>query len=207
MSESALLKASGAAAVAAGVLLALSFLLRPGEQDPVILARAPTTVAHSLGIVGLVLCQLGLIGIYARMRAESGWLGFVGFLVAFSGSNFMTGVWFFSAYVEHVIGAEAPALLAPDGPIESGIAQSMFAVSLVTFCLGHVLFGVSSAIARVFPVWAGALLTIGALLIFVGIAGEILIVRQIGAVLLGLALGRLGWQVWSEHGSEERRRA
>lgn len=207
MSESALLKASGAAAVAAGVLLALSFLLRPGEQDPVILARAPTTVAHSLGIVGLVLCQLGLIGIYARMRAESRWLGFVGFLVAFTGSNFMTGVWFFSAYVEHVIGAEAPALLAPDGPIESGIAQSMFAVSLVTFCLGHVLFGVSSAIARVFPVWAGALLTIGALLIFVGIAGEILIVRQIGAVLLGLALGRLGWQVWSEQGSEERRRA
>jgi hypothetical protein len=198
MSVSKLLKASGAAAIAAGVLLALSFLLRPGEQDPALLARTPTTVPHSLGIVGLVLGQLGLIGMYARMRAESGWLGFVGFLLAFSGSNFMTGVWFFSAYVEHVIGAHAPALLAPDGPIESGIAQAMFAVSLITFSLGHVIFGVSSAIARVFPIWAGVLLTIGALLIFAGIAGEILIVRHIGAILLGLALVWLGSRVRSE---------
>lgn len=198
MSVSKLLKASGAAAIAAGVLLALSFLLRPGEQDPALLARTPTTVPHSLGIVGLVLGQLGLIGMYARMRAESGWLGFVGFLLAFIGSNFMTGVWFFSAYVEHVIGAHAPALLAPDGPIESGIAQAMFAVSLITFSLGHVIFGVSSAIARVFPIWAGVLLTIGALLIFAGIAGEILIVRHIGAILLGLALVWLGSRVRSE---------
>jgi hypothetical protein len=204
---SKLLKASGAAAVASGVLLALSFLLRPGEQDPALLASAPTTVPHTLGILGLVLCQLGLIGMYARIGADFGWFGFVSFLLAFSGSNFMTGVWFFSAYVEHVIAADAPALLAPGGPIEAGIAQAMFAVSLVTFSLGLALFGVSSAIARVFPIWAGALLSIGALLIFVGIAGEIFVVRQIGAVLLGLALGRLGWQVWSEHGGRERRRA
>jgi hypothetical protein len=207
VSTSGLLKASGAAAVASGVLLALSFLLRPGEQHPTMLAMAPTTVPHSLGIVGLVLCQLGLIGLYARIRGDSGWFGFVGFVLAFIGSNFMTGVWFFSAYVEHVIAADAPALLAPGGPIEAGIAQAMFAVSLVTFSLGLALFGVSSAIARAFPTWAGGLLSVGALLIFVGIAGEIFVVRQIGAVLLGLALGRIGWQVWSEHGSGERRRA
>jgi hypothetical protein len=206
VATSGLLKASGAAAVASGVLLALSFLLRPGEQDPTMLAMAPTTVPHSLGIVGLVLCQLGLIGLYTRIRSDSGWFGLVGFVLAFVGSNFMTGVWFFSAYVEHVIAADAPALLAPGGPIEAGIAQAMFAVSLVTFSLGLALFGVSSALARVFSIWAGGLLSVGALLIFVGIAGEAFFVRQIGAVLLGLALGRLGWQAWSADGSGERSR-
>ena len=195
------MKASGAAAVAAGVLLALSFLLRPGEQDPVMLARAPTTVPHSFGIAGLVLAQLGLIGIYARMRVDAGLFGFVGFLLAFIGSNFMTGVWFFSAYVEHVIAADAPALLAPDGPIESGIAQVMFAVSLATFCLGYLALGASGVIARIFPIPAGALLGIGSLLIFAGIAGEILAVRQLGAVLLGLALVWFGSRVWSETAS------
>jgi hypothetical protein len=204
MSTGALLRWSGVAGVLGGVLLTLSFVFRPGEQDAPTLAANPTTIPHSLGIVALISCQLALIGTYARMRAESGLFGFVSFLLAFIGSGFMIGVWFYSAYIEHVIAARAPALLASDGPIEEGIAQTTFAVSLMTFTLGYVLLGVSVTIAKVFPRWIGLLLAVGCLLVFAGIAAETFVFTRIGSVPMGLALAWLGYTLWSEEARSTR---
>jgi hypothetical protein len=198
MSTSALLKASGAAAILAGLLLTISFVFRPGEQDPATLAANPTTVPHTVGILALALCQFALFGIYARIRSASGLFGFISFLIAFVGSNVMSGVWFYSAFVEHIIAAQAPALLARDGPIESGIAQMMFVVCLSIFTLGYILLGVGIALTRAFPRWAGLLLTVGCLLVFGGIATEVFVLSRIGSVLMGLALAWLGYRLWSE---------
>lgn len=182
MSSTTLYRASGLALLLGALLvivgLPLSFVFAPDSP----LALTMTGVWTG----GIVLTQLGGGGIVARQAKQAGWMGFVGFVLAFSGGFLIAS--FFAVLdltVFPYLDAHAPLASVqffttnPAVTVYAAVAGSLFGV-------GGVLLGIATMRARVFPRGAGLLLILGV----VGLGAFVNVF--LGAAMLFGLLG-LGW--------------
>jgi hypothetical protein len=210
-----LIRWSGLIAVLGGILFPLAAFIHPNGEDLAAVSMPNWVPAHLLGFVSVMLMHLSLIGLYARQAEQTGWLGLVGFLLAFVGSAFAIVIQYVTSTVIPLIAAQAPALF------DQAMTPPSFAPPLFVFgfILGHVLFGVATIRAGVLPRGSGVLVVVGILLFFLGeisFLGQGLsapalqqffaLIRKLhGIVLLGdiafgLGLAWMGYTIWKEKG-------
>ena len=189
MSSSDLVRWSGLAAVAGGVLLVIAELSTlPTINEENLSEVAVTTswaVQQLLFLLSSVLLLLGLVGLYARQSEAAGVLGLVGFLTAFLGTTLTAGVSFDQIVVLPILAAEAPEVVNGTPPL--GIL-----LPFLLFGVGWVLFGVATLRARVYPRRAAVLLVVGA-----GLAAVPLI---FSTIIFALAVAWLGLGLFAGSG-------
>jgi hypothetical protein len=86
-SSAALLRWSGLALIAGGLLLVVATVLHPSRETPATILEAEVRLvaAHVLFTLSYLLVLLGLPGLYGAASVRMGWLGLVGFLAVFLG--------------------------------------------------------------------------------------------------------------------------
>jgi hypothetical protein len=156
----------GLAALAAGMLLLISQLLSGLSLGflPFGLSGGELAIYGFLGIDGylgvllVVLLQLGLVGLYIAQVRAIGILGSIGFFIALVGISWAMGTSFIDPIF--IRPSKWPSEVGPPG-FWSGLV-----VFGLTFVLGWVLLGVATLRARLYP-WLPIALLIAGSLIFI----------------------------------------
>ena len=159
MSSSDLFRSSGLAAMIGGVLFVVAELLTLPTLNVETFSETATTVSFAIqqlaNLLGAVFVLLGLCGLYVRQSEAAGALGLIGFLVAFLGTVLIGGLFWASAFIGPALATEAPEFLDVGPP-------PGFFLTLITFGVGWLLFGIATLLARVYPRIPTILLMIGA---------------------------------------------
>ena len=188
MQSSNLIRWAGLAAVLSGVssvigdLLSLVVDLESAESA----ATTPYMLVFLLYLLGTVLLLLGLVGLYSSQSEPAGFLGLLGFLVAFLGTALVSGALWFELFITPSLAVEAPELA------EAELGLAGFAISFLLVVVGWVLFGVAALRARVYPRLAAALLIVGAVASLVPI--------PLSGVVLSVAVAWLGLMLFTGRG-------
>ncbi len=93
-----------------------NFLLSGKEEFSTVATTASFVVETWLFLLGTLLVLFGLFGLYDRQSDAVGPLGVVGFLVAFLGTALAVGASWVAVFIDHLVAAEAPALLDAGPP-------------------------------------------------------------------------------------------
>jgi len=194
MSSSNLTRWSGLAALVGGVLLAVldvaESVIIGGQPESVIAGTGALIIVRIAFLVPVALMILGLVGLYVRQAEQTGSLGLIAFLVAFSGTVLVFGLQWSAAFMGSWLAGAAPGLLDTE---PAGLLAAGFMISFLLLALGWLLFGLASLQARVFPRNAAVLLVVGAVLLFV-----LLMLDVPGStVVFGAALAWMGYALWS----------
>lgn len=159
-------------------------------------ASSADSVVHSLkyglALLAMYSLLLALTGLYLRQANEAGWLGFVGYLVAFLGTLLVAGDWWFESFIAPAIAEVAPQVMT------GAITGSMAAGAVLTyglFALGWTVFGIATFRANVYPRPAAVLLIIG---------GAVGVLALSTPYQIPLAIA-IGWIGYSLHGADARR--
>jgi len=198
-----LIRWSGLISLLAGILFALAAFIHPAGETLADFLSPNWVTAHLLGWVSLILMQLGLMGLYARQVEKTGWLGLVGFILAFIGTAFGGAIQFMSGTVIPLVAAEAAAIF------DQARTAATFALPLLPlgFGLGYLLFGIGTMRASVLPRWSGLLMSIGvSFFVFAIFSQEISllsgplphVIGDSGAAVFGLGLVWMGYALWFE---------
>jgi hypothetical protein len=205
-SLTALLRWSGLALVGGGVLMVVATALHPSRETPATMLEAEVRLvaAHALLTLSYLLVLLGLPGLYGAASVRMGWLGLVGFLLAFLGTMLIAVSGNFG-FLAPVLAAQSPATInlinryPPEGALN--------AVAFGGFVVGFVIFGVAMAKTAGFPRPSGVLVTIGAPCQVVGFALAQLVAPRLwalavlGSVALGFGLAWPGYRMWQHPAS------
>jgi hypothetical protein len=194
-------------AVAFGVHVAARSVITAGA-DPASFARDGAWVPISaLGVLGAALVLLGLPALHARIADSTGVSGVLGVaLLALAWMFFGIFLSLYGLLVAPWLAEEAPSLVAASAPPAAGILIA-FIVGMTVELIGTVLLAVPFIRGRVRPRWVGYALPASALLRVVGglvapsgPASDLAInlLSNLGPVLLVVALGYLGFLLWSE---------
>ena len=178
----------GLAALLAGVLIALSELLRlyidlvdPGLYSSVF------AFDGVLGLLLAVLMQLGLVGLYASQARSAGTLGLVGFVLAFIGVQLSMGASFVDAFAKPVVWPwEDPEYFE-----QTVAALAIFAPG---FVLGWVLLGVITLRTQIYPRSSAMLLIAGTLIL--------LLPLPLGGIVFAVAVSWMGYVLFTGRGEE-----
>jgi hypothetical protein len=198
MSTANLIRWSGLASLLAGVLHILGAFLHPVGEDAAAISSPNWVPAHLVLWVSGILILLGLVGLYTRQGEKTGWLGLVGFVLAFIGIAVGGGLLSIVSIIIPLIATEAPAL------VDQAMTPPAFVLPVVAvgFGLGFILFGVATMRAGVLPRWAGLLLIIGTVLQMAeGSPMDRMLLHVIltaGRVVFGLSFAWMGYALWSE---------
>jgi hypothetical protein len=187
MFDSPISRWAGPISLASATLLISSQLLNLAlglthNDDP---ATVTHTLQFALALVAQYVLLLALTGLYTRQAQAVGNLGLAGYLVAALGILLVAGDWWYEAFAGPQIAVHAPHLLdLPPGP-------SIWAGAIVTvgsFSLGWVLFGIATLRGRLFPVGPAIMMIIGGL---VGLGA-----LQAGyQIPLAIAVGWMGYRL------------
>jgi hypothetical protein len=199
MSTAKLIRWSGLMSILAGVLYALGALLHPVGEDLDAYLSPNWVPAHQVYWVAAILMLFGLVGLYARQVEETGWLGLVGFGLAFIGTVLVSGIFAVASTVIHLVAVESPALF------DQAVTPPAYGVIVLVlgYILGYVLFGIATTRAGVFPRGSGILLVIGSVMFFVSESVPLSaslshLVVTIGDVIFGASFVWMGFALWSE---------
>jgi hypothetical protein len=202
MTPSNLIRLRGFALLAAGVLLALFFLLHPGGGDPPTLeaARHPLYgVEHTFGMASFVLMLFGLEGARERQSSKMGLLGTIGFGLAFAGSALLLGVVFFDGYASPILAANAPQLLDANGPFNTFPGLLPLALAGIVWGVGFIALGIATLRAGVLPRSGSWLVIVGSIVVNLPqqrMGPASLLVITLGAVGMGAGLAWWGYAMW-----------
>jgi hypothetical protein len=199
MSSTNLIRWSGLISILAGVLYALAAILHPVGEDIAAYTSPNWVPAHLIYWVSAILMLFSLIGLYARQVEKAGWLGLVGFVLAFIGTAFVGSIFVMASTVIHLVAVENPALFERVGTPSTATVL----VVVLGFSLGYILFGVASMRAGVLPRWSGLLLIIGVSFFMISEAPLFdrslsHVIVTVGDVVFGLGLAWMGYALWSE---------
>ena len=196
-----LLSWCGAALAAAGVLIVVATLLHPSVETPatIIASEVGLVAAHVAYTVAWLLVLLGLPGLYASVRRETGRLGLVGFVGAFAGSYLLA--------VSGNFGFLAPVLAKESPAVIDVISQYLPVVGLnglaaVGFMVGYVLFGIAITKTTTMPRLSGVMMAVGAPAHLLGfglaqfVSPAIWLIAILGSVSLGAGLAWAGHRLW-----------
>jgi len=203
MQSKSLIRWCGLALLVGGVLYAINGLFHLDNNNPQSVF-SPLWLPLQLVITTFyALSVLGLIGLHLRQKDKAGRLGLIGIVLAVIGSavTFITSLGFAFA-----IPAVAAQQAEPQPPVEligsSGPLAWIGVLVLVfifAFVPGYILTGIATARAGVLPRWAGILLSLGMIVLFVGEAApSVVFLRNVGGVVTGVGLAWLGYALWSE---------
>jgi hypothetical protein len=177
--------------------------------DPAVSAQGGLWVqVNALGALGAALVLLGLPAVYARMAAQGGMPGLVGFaLIEVSWMFFGLFLSLYGALVLPWLAEEAPRLVAASAPTPLGFFVA-FALGLLAWLLGAVLLAVPLVRGQARARWVGYVLPASALWVLVGnfvIAPDgpasnlaVNLLSNLGSVLLLIGVGYLGFRAWAE---------
>ena len=218
MTSSQLFRISGFALLAG----AIAFIVHIVARSVITAGADPTTyykeglwvLINLLGVLGAVLVLLGLPAMYARMAGSTGLPGLVGVvLIALAWMFFGVFLSLYSTLVAPWLADQAPSLVAASAPVPAGFIVA-FIAGLVAELVGAVFLAIPFLRGRMQPRWIGYVLLASALLAVIGdfIAPNgpstnlaINLLSNLGPVLLLVALGYLGSQMWSEHAPAQQR--
>lgn len=195
--SSNLIRWSGPAAIAAGALLIVAFLLSSFVADGFF---------YLFGLVFLLLLA-ALPGLQARQSGRSGLLGRIGFLMALIGVALLGVLFAVVGMAEIFFGFD---------PDERAFLGLLLVVGFFASFVGIILFGIATARADVLPRGAALLLTLGlplALAIdiltgsFFGEGEQAGWGMFIGFTIFGVGLMWLGYAAWSGRGASANRPA
>lgn len=194
MSLSNLIRWGGLAAMLAGASFVaadlLSLSISPKFPSSVSLGSEPYAIQSVLKLIGAALLLLGLFGLHARQAEATGSLGTAGFLAAFCGTALAVGSFWATAFFAPAM--DPVAFDAGEGP--PGRLADAFVVTMATFVLGWMLFGVTAWRARVYPRAAALLLIFGSPLAI----GTLLVVGFPTGAFFSAAVAWMGYALWSE---------
>lgn len=197
MSKTNLIRWSGLCALIGGASLIV-------QQLYALIAPEVTSggwvAVHTLGYLGLAIGLLGQVGVFAVQRERVGWMGLIGFVLAFIGNGLTAGAAFLNTFIVPVLIARAPELIAPTGPLFTGPLGLMVLFSAVLVTVGFILLGIATARAGVLPPIAAWLVVATAWFGLAAVFSSI-VFAIVGAVF-GLANAWLGFAVWSGAGSK-----
>jgi hypothetical protein len=205
-SLAALLRWSGLALIAGGLLMAVATALHPSRETTATILQAEVRLvaAHVLFTLSSLLVLLGLPGLYGTESARMGRLGLAGFLVAFTGTTLVTVSGNFG-FLAPVLAAESPATIDAINVYPPVVALD--AVAFGGFVVGFVLFGMAMARTATLPRFSGLLVAVGAPIQVFGFAlGQTVSpalwsFAVLGSVALGAGLGWPGYRMWQEPAS------
>jgi hypothetical protein len=205
ITNSGLIRASGLAAIAAGLIFAGIQPIHPPDE------LASVTTGLWAVIIGLkfVMCLfflIGFTGIYARQAEKAGWLGFAGFALLTVSFFLMTGFVFVEIFVLPIIAAPVPGFIdsylgvvnGHPGVMNIGALVPTYAVIGVCYLLGGLVFGIATVRAAVLPRWPAIMLAFAAI---ITPAAALLphALQRYAAVPMGIAMIWMGYTLWSEH--------
>jgi len=205
-SLTALLRWSGLALVAGGLLLVVATALHPSRETPATILQAEVRLvaAHVLFTLSSLLVLLGLPGLYGAASTRMGRLGLVGFLLSFLGTMLIAVSGDFG-FIAPVLAAESPATIDAISLYLPVVVLN--GVAFGGFVIGFVLFGVAMAKTATFPRSSGVLVAVGAPAQVFGFALAQIVspawwtVAIFGSVALGAGLGWPGYQLWQNPAS------
>jgi hypothetical protein len=197
----ALLRWSGLALVAGGLLMAVATVLHPSRETPatIVEAQLRLVAAHVLFTLSSLLVLLGLPGLYGAASVRMGRLGLVGFLAAFTGTMLIAVSGNFG-FLAPVLATESPQTI--DAINRYLPEAALNGVAFGGFVVGFVLFGVAMAKTASFPRPSGLLVAVGAPTQVVGFTLAQLVtpalwaVAVLGSVALGAGLAWPGYRMW-----------
>lgn len=199
MSTANLIRWSGLLSLLAGALYAVGALLHPVGESLAAVNDPNWVPSHLVYWVSVLLFHIGLVGLYARQAGQTGWLGLVGFVLAFIGTAFVGSILVFVSTVAPLIADEAQAIFdqAMTPP------DFLLPVFVLGFGLGWILVGVATMRANVLPRWSGLLLIAGVTLFVISEAVplETALAHTLvtaGDIIFGLGLVWAGYALWSE---------
>jgi hypothetical protein len=199
MSSTKLIRWSGLIGILAGALYALGALLHPAGEDLAAYTSPKWVPAHQVYWVAALLMLSSLVGLYARQVEQAGWLGLVGFVLAFMGTVVVNSIFLMASTVMHLVAVQAPALF------DQATSPGTFGVLMVVlgYILGYILFGIATMRAGVLPRGSGLLLIIGSVMFFISEAVSLNVslshlIVTIGDVIFGAGFVWMGFALWSE---------
>jgi hypothetical protein len=201
-----LLRWSGLALVAGGLLLAVASVLHPSRETTATILQTEVRLvaAHVLFTLSSLLVLLGLPGLYGAESVRMGRLGLAGFLAAFTGTALVAVSGNFG-FLAPVLAAKSPQTIDAINTYLPVVAFNV--VAFVGFVVGFVLFGMAMAKTATLPRASGMLVAVGAPAQVVGFAlaqtvsPALWTVTILGSVALGVGLAWPGYQLWQEPAS------
>ncbi len=206
MAASGLIRLTGFVAILGGALsiavysTGSLFILSEGEFSVATKSRGWLFLVI-LGLASTLPVLVGLIGIYARQMERSGYLGLIGFCVAFIGVVLWAGVSFMLAFVMpeltrvplDLLDSNAVSIVfMPGVDIAVPLVSSAALLTTIFFSMvGWLLFAFATVRARVYSQWTALLLAVG---------GFTFVFPWIGWVVIGVALVWMGLSVWWDRG-------
>lgn len=203
ISTSHLTRAAGLFAVASGLLYIIIQFVHPAENAATVTTSAWAVVGYMTELMA-IFGMIGVTGIYLRQVTASGILGLVGFVLFWCFYLLTAAFNFAETLIMPPLAAQAPQFV--DGfegvfagtasQVDLGSLPAISPIAAVLYVLGGALFGLAIFRARVLDRWAGALLSVGAVLTLV----VPLLPHAIGrfaAIPVGLAMAWLGYSLWS----------
>jgi hypothetical protein len=205
MSPSSLVRAAGAAAVAAGLIF-IGVQVNHPHVDLDSITTTELAVRNSLKILMAVLALAGITGMYVSQVRRNGVLGLVGYGVLSTGYLLIMSTAMISAYVLPSIAATDPSYVqdvlarstggTPAGDL--GGLGTVLQVQDLCYLAGGLLFGIALFRARVLARWAAALLAVGGLVTLALSLMPDAFYRLI-ALPNGIAMIALGVSLWRQH--------
>ena len=200
-SSAALLRWSGLALIAGGLLLVVATVLHPSRETPATMLEAEVRLvaAHVLFTLSYLLVLLGLPGLYGATSVRMGRLGLVGFLLAFLGTMLIAVSGNFG-FLAPVLATNSPEAI--DAINRYPPEAALNAVAFGGFVVGFGMFGVAMARTASFPRPAGVLVAVGAPFQLLGFAlaqfvsPALWAVAILGSAALGTGLAWPGYQIW-----------
>ena len=199
-----LLRMSGLALVAAGVLMAVATLLHPSRETAttIIASEAGLIAAHVAYTLSWLLVLLGLPGLYAAQGGRMGRLGLTGFLIAFTGTYLIAVTGNFG-FLAPVLARNSPAVL--DAIAQYPPVVGINGLAAITFVIGYLLFGITIIRTASLHRLAGILVAVGAPAHLIGFGLAQLVspalwwIAVAGSISLGAGLAWPGYRLW-HHG-------
>ncbi|MEO5806424.1 hypothetical protein [Devosia sp.] len=209
ITTSGLIRWSGLAAIAAGLIFAGIQPIHPAD----VLASVTTstwTIIIGLKFAMCLFFLIAITGLYARQAEKAGWLGFAGFALLGVSFWLQTAFVFVELLVLPVIAGPLPGFIdsylgvvnGHPGEMNIGALVPTYAVLGVCYLLGGLLFGIATVRAGVLPRWPAILLAVAAV---ITPAAALLphALQRYAAVPMGIALILLGYSLWSERRGDE----
>jgi hypothetical protein len=208
MSGTQLARLSGAAVVVGAVLAAIGVIIStfvfPEGMNPSYPANPLFVPLNLSTAVGAIFLLLGLPGLYASQATRSGVIGVLGMVLVFIGiAIFGIFLSLLSALIFPFVATQAPQLAQSNEPPPGLIPVFVLGTAVTT--LGPILFGIPMLRGEVLRRWVGILLVVSGVfsaLSFFTMSPDMqspisVVVNVISPALLFIALGWLGWRLWT----------
>jgi len=204
ITASKLLRMAGVSAMLAGLCYVFVGIFHPPNLASSV-TSARWAVVHVVACAMSFFGVLGLTGIYARQAEKAGRLGLAGFVMLSLWFVLIMGFSFVEVFILPRMATADPrfvkawmGMLTGDASeLHLGVLATLWTLTAPLYMLSGLLFGIATYRAGIFPRWAGVLLAVGTML---APAAALLpnAAQPKIAVPVGVALGWLGYALWSE---------